>query len=496
MKMLFENWRGFVNEEVKISDEDLYQMWLSSLEQQGIITISDPELNEQERESIEDEEAADVDKLERGIAKYAVRKQTTEPIIDPKTGKQAIQQTGKKAGQPRTRKVQTIDLEAGDEEVPIINLTADYLPNDDESSGFCLYNSQINEFARENEDNFVQVLMFVMGTIQVEWPTFIPNFKFCMDFLKKYGQFPTNKGERKDGLEFVLSDGSKTTMEKLGAKGYRLKNVSPYRQNILTTLSNPKDPLYPNIDVDKEEDRLRLARISGGIAQLTSIPATTSKGNPYNTIWSRRKELFNIFMSAMDDGALDDPLALHSVLMSFQGLGIPKAGFAVQLLIGRLGCIDSINQAMIYGGDIPDALKKKIKKSDDLGEVTETMREASVAYGDMLREFQDYLGEGGDESQYLWDLWCKMVAFQINNPGVPYGVRMVDPRTKETRVVGRAKGSLYTPSSVRKYRDFMGMEDGDKRITQRDVSRDHYLSATGQLEEEILKIAEELRRMR
>jgi len=89
-----------------------------------------------------------------------------------------------------------------------------------------------------------------------------------------------------------------------------------------------------------------------------------------------------------------------------------------------------------------------------------------------------------------------MVAFQINNPGVPYGVRMVDPRTKETRVVGRAKGSLYMASSVQKYRDFMGMGDDAKPVTQRDVSRDHYLSATGQLEEEILKIAEELRRAR
>ena len=57
MKMLFENWRGFVNEEVKVSDEDLYSMWLSALEEEGIITISDPEtspeLNEQDDEDEE-----------------------------------------------------------------------------------------------------------------------------------------------------------------------------------------------------------------------------------------------------------------------------------------------------------------------------------------------------------------------------------------------------------------------------------------------------------
>ena len=199
-------------------------------------------------------------------------------------------------------------------------------------------------------------------------------------------------------------------------------------------------------------------------------------------------------MDALSNGAMDDPIALHSLLMTFQGLGIPKAGFAVQLLIGRMGCIDSINQAMVYGGDIPPALETSIKKGEP-GEVREKMREASKAYGDMLREFQDFLGEKGNESQYLWDLWCKMVAFQINNPGVPYAVKMQDPRSKQMRVVGRKAGSLYRTGEVRKYRDFMGMDD-DKRVTQRDISRDHYLSATGQLEEKILKIAEELRRMR
>jgi len=72
---------------------------------------------------------------------------------------------------------------------------------------------------------------------------------------------------------------------------------------------------------------------------------------------------------------------------------------------------------------------------------------------------------------------------------------MQDPRSKQMRVVGRKAGSLYRTGEVKKYRDFMGMDD-DKRVTQRDISRDHYLSATGQLEEKILKIAEELRRMR
>jgi len=557
MKMLFENWRGFVNEEVKVSDEDLYSMWLSALEEEGIITISDPEtspeLNEQDDEDEESlyvqrrrgieqrrkasaertsseygEETMDVDALKRSSldpaspdvalypgAKVKTSVQKTDSEGNPLFTKTIDPETGKP--KPKMQTIETVPLEPGKERVPIINLTPDFLPNDDESSGFCLYNSEINDFARQTPDNFAQVVMFVMATIQVNWSTFIPNFKFCVDFLKKYGEFPppgkstaASPGGRVEGLDFVLSDSSKFKMKKyrtqnlMGKKEYKRSSkrggpykdykVSGYRQNILTALSNPKDPLFPSLDVDKEEDRERLAAVSGGIAQLTSIPATTAGGNPYNILWSNRQRLYNLFIDALSNGAMDDPVALHSLLMTFQGLGIPKAGFGVQLLIGRLGCIDSINQAMIYGGDIPPALKQSIKKGEP-GEVRDKMKQASKAYRDMLNEFKDFLGEQGNESQYLWDLWCKMVAFQINNPGVPYAIRMQDPRTKRMRVVGRKAGSLYRTGEVKKYRDFMGMDD-DKRVTQRDIARDHYLSATGQLEEEILKIAEELRKMR
>ena len=72
----------------------------------------------------------------------------------------------------------------------------------------------------------------------------------------------------------------------------------------------------------------------------------------------------------------------------------------------------------------------------------------------------------------MWDLWCKLVAFQINNPNKPYSVKINKPGTDEPITIQRAKSSLYSASGVADLFDYLGLPK-DAKLTQMDIARHH-----------------------
>lgn len=91
----------------------------------------------------------------------------------------------------------------------------------------------------------------------------------------------------------------------------------------------------------------------------------------------------------------DSRMPLHDKLLAVTrvpGLGLPKAGFVLQLCCGEVGCLDTHNLRN-FGLDAKDfKLTKNMAKNIERAKV----------YVDCCRK------EGGCE--YLWDQWCEFIA--------------------------------------------------------------------------------------
>lgn len=89
-----------------------------------------------------------------------------------------------------------------------------------------------------------------------------------------------------------------------------------------------------------------------------------------------------------------DEIELMDVWSTVPGLGLAKAGFVVQLVTGRVGCIDSHN-AKLY--DVPVA---QLRLANTL-----TARGRLIK----LEQYIDLCEQLGGSS-YLWDEWCTLMA--------------------------------------------------------------------------------------
>ena len=464
MKILFENWRQFVNEEESVNhDEQMYLMWLKALENVGVVHLNNEGLAEAKKDDdYTDEEALPIDDLPKLVPDKIVYK--------------------KYKGKP-TEVPEVSDDEGNPAALPTIHLNPDFLP-DDKNSGFCQYNPQIYDFAIQSPENLAKVFIFVFATIRIDWPSLIPFYKNVVDFIEKYGEIPTTSG-RQETIElanYVWISPYKWKQATVG-KGDKKRpaynkdgtpkmegGFSKKVRDILSTMLGLNEAqkgkiLYPELKLDNKRDRKELILIANGISKLSGAPSTAS----YNSVWKNRDKLYAKFKEAVDNNIREDPTEFYKFLLTLEGLAVPKAGFAIQLLIGRLGCIDSINQAMVYSGEFPKILKSKIDKKG-FGEVTKKMQEAAISYRGVLEEIKNTVQS--DESQYLWDLWCKLVAFQINNPNKPYSVKINKPGTDEPITIQRAKSSLYSVSGVADLFDYLGLPK-DAKLTQMDIARHH-----------------------
>lgn len=104
-------------------------------------------------------------------------------------------------------------------------------------------------------------------------------------------------------------------------------------------------------------------------------------------------DAMNIWYGVADPAHAERDLLIH--FTSVHGLGLAKAGFAVQLLFGLSGCIDSHNVTR-FGFNATDIKSSRYKS----------------AKGDRKRQFIDAYGElvsiaGGTET--LWNEWCAYV---------------------------------------------------------------------------------------
>tara|TARA_R100000908_G_C3754304_1_gene148650 strand:+ start:298 stop:2253 length:1956 start_codon:yes stop_codon:yes gene_type:complete len=350
-------------------------------------------------------------------------------------------------------------------EVPLVSLTPDALGK----SGFCKYNPQINEWVKESPENLAETILFVYATQRTDWPTVMPYFPHLMEWITTKDADPNAANP----------SGWSSPRNRKMRENYPM-NKNPDLVGSGMGFGSPKAYLI-SLDLLKHEQYRKLPPeelivISNGVSKVSAVPATKT----YFELWGNRQEVYNNMIGLLKS-ADTNPLDVMTVFLTIKGLGLAKAGFATQMVTGKLGCVDSINSRMFYGDDIPKVLSKSKPKN---------LRAFAQEYINVLNELADI----GYDSQKLWDFWTKIVAFQINNPGDYYAAELLRRPTKkggepELHVVPNLSfRKLYPGKTVSNYRARLGLIGP---VTGADVSGEHRPFANPLALKELLTMVEE-----
>jgi hypothetical protein len=90
------------------------------------------------------------------------------------------------------------------------------------------------------------------------------------------------------------------------------------------------------------------------------------------------------------------------VLTDVPGLGVIKAGFVMQMMFGRVGCIDVHNQRRLYSVDARDLKLTKMAKDD-------TKLQKIDAYVNICKR--------NNSTRNLWNKWCEQLTDKKCNKG-------------------------------------------------------------------------------
>lgn len=321
----------------------------------------------------------------------------------------------------------------------------------DLDSGFCTYNPLINEYAQYSPDHLFEVLAFVIATQRMKWYDVVPKFPILLKFIYE-----------NDGLQT--------------------------EDNYLGMLPNKKGKLKPTWDYPADTGQLVLGHRANGIQYL----------------WQNREGIYSNLISLIKDynnsAGLRKEEALFRIytrILGFKSFGLPKAAFATQLIVGRMGCIDSIN-LNIY----KDMTKKlgilKVEKDEEGKEKESFITPQATSAGQrvlavggfdsdiiQLRKSGIKLAQGyvqflrliakethaADVSRKLWDSWVELVAIKLNTEDdikviMPGGTEHIVPGGKETGYSKKLTGSDVATRYRQKYQG---------KITGDEVSRQHHI---------------------
>jgi len=236
---------------------------------------------------------------------------------------------------------------------------------DSHLSGFCSHNPQINTFAKENSTHMFIVFAFVLYTIQKEWQ--IVHHTFA-DFIK-----------------WVFEEAVPT-----GDWNYANTSFNQYAN--LLGASRKKSP---------------------------------SRAVYLEQLWGKRNTTYANIMSMMKDSShtslsdSSDYRIFKYIIENINGLGIIKSAFACQLIIGKFGCLDSVN-VRAYSGMIQNDIREKGRKSgfsmnkDNVINV-KTSDVGLSGYVNFLNALEELYQD--NVSKILWDDWCQIVSQKIVKAG-------------------------------------------------------------------------------
>ena len=243
-----------------------------------------------------------------------------------------------------------------------------------QESGFCQHNPKIRDFAQQNPVQMFIVLAFVFFTMMKEW---YPVVQYFESFIKWLFEFAIPKDDwRYKGYDFskfpsMFGTGKDEKLKKILSK----KGIEKY--SVGSEIIEP--------------EQLKFLRLYG-----------KDEAQYIAKIWKNRKEIYNYIMDH-----LDDPKDIFMFLTKIKGLQSVKAAFATQLILGKFGCIDSVN-TQVY----KNILKKFPNVFDKEGRTVDSIA-GKEGYLDFLKALEDMFQQ--DVSQTLWDDWCEIIDLKILN---------------------------------------------------------------------------------
>jgi len=292
---------------------------------------------------------------------------------------------------------------------------------DESESGFCLYNPGINDFARKNADQLAETILFVFGTMQTPWPKFVSYYRFIVDAIKQgedivsYVKAPKSPGKWDDWSKKNPADDRSVWRQE---KGVYDEETEKNRLRRLPIIRN----VYLKANGLEEKDLTdeQISYIDKAVGSSAYI-ASTPGARMWVPVWENRSSIYENLAPLVDNVKQNpnDPsklLELYKETLKIPGLAKPKAGFLVQLLVGKLGCIDSI-WSKIFKATDPEfsaKIKQIVGGQPNVGASEQNWAEHAQGYIDLLKTFEESTGVGSKE---LWDGWIDQVSLQIQTPG-------------------------------------------------------------------------------
>lgn len=293
----------------------------------------------------------------------------------------------------------------------------------DAESGFCLHQPQIKSFALENEVNMAILVSFVFFTMQKQWQDVVLHFDNFMQWV-----MTTDKQAQKNPISTVWRyDADKVTWGSLKNSGL------------------------------------------GG-------------GNRYiQELWANKKELYDDVMTIINShkgktekDRYDMAVEVWYRVIQLTGLGPIKGAFTVQLMLGQLGCIDSINSIVYEPLADPKLFTRKYTKDGDLmlsinAKKDEKTKQLSPKGKMVAQGYLDFLkaiekATNAPLSKNIWDVWCDIVAIKINqaasyhdreniglilpDKSVNLGVRPYHMTSKNMKAIQDYKEKLGIPTGM------------------------------------------------
>lgn len=194
-------------------------------------------------------------------------------------------------------------------------------------------------------------------------------------------------------------------------------------------------------------------------------------------VWKYRHQIYEAVMRSIDEDTANGSTGffVYRKLLAVPSLGYPKAGFAAQLIVGRFGCIDSINLAV---SGAPKTITKKMPDGnvvfvrpknyfkfpkganvrgaapEDADALARLMHGKNSPVGEQnIKAYSDYLSRikrdaSSSTCQQLWDDWTRLVEYKIWHAATPAPTIGVDYGRGPSHVVAYT-GDLESPRTDR-----------------------------------------------
>jgi len=228
-------------------------------------------------------------------------------------------------------------------------------------SGFLRDQPDIARFSMSSPENLASAIIFVLLTIRA-------------DFQQVMHDFPT-------------------VMAMLHTQGDKLKTAAD--------LSNAAEDMHVRLSQQVSPEIFDKDDYAGGYSLKSTLFGFKNDG--IAETWANRERIFDEMRNFFDK---NDAVGMFKYLLNtVKGLKPVKAGFVVQIVMGKLGCIDMHNinlyshYATVYG-------KKQLYDDLDPSKYGGRGKKAIDHYLSVL----DQLANEGAETMKLWDIWTNYVA--------------------------------------------------------------------------------------